>query len=1286
MFRQYINELKLEFKKYTKFMVPEQVRTPANEAFKLLSDQPSIFPIDTPQNPIVAAFFQVLENKKTCKTSSSLIDVICDCLRIDAITGSALSMVLRKLELISDIDDETKLKIINFTTTIIVKHFLDLDILQSILSLSSTLCTSQSDLVSTSALASVNQSLSLFLTFAEKNQDNLSATNKRDIDLFYSMAENNSMSFPIHIHKIIYLILRDFVLISTGEQPKWLRINNLQSNISYTILQSIISGHSKLLKSNDNFMKLISSALSSSYTSQAPLSFCIVAIESFIDKIPNVCASIFSSFVRDLRIDSPKLRNSLIFFRIFILRNSSVAVDFFLKCDQNAYMLSKMLSSFKILIDGHDEFTRIDLSLAPKSLDWVPPNPVNSPADKVSNSALSSPTSNSQNISLASPGNLNQTNSGFSVHATNSTNASPLIPLSNSSFRKSTSDIPYEVEMYSSTGHFKSQPSLLFDPIFCVSAPIEITVFFVVSCYKAANPALKSLVSATWSDILFIIQIASTIVTGKCCYILMQGLHSLMVLTSELRLDGARGSVIGTFCNILVSPEGPDADEIKRIAYLTVSSLVETTPAVFDNHWSIIINALSDFYWIPQSFDFTRDLSLKSIVEMLKSFLSLKDEEESTIEWSFSLFSNIILTNLSQFKSIWSEIEEDFLLCITNSEAQYIASNSFFTILTDGFNENSEKQLCITIDKLLDKNCLDNEIIGVLIERIHSILSQNGRIIHEGWPPLLKALHPQHFGDDPDLMNAAFRCLQFICSDILISLDSDMQILIINLTIAFAEQKTDINISLSALGLLWNLTSVAQSSDMWITILKQSYPLIGDPRNDVSICAVNTFFSLLVSNSQNLSKEVFKFLAVNVDNIIDILIENRPECENAQMSAFHELAHCARNLYTQIDSVIDDQERIWDRVIKEHEKFILRSTKSEVVISSMLFYEEIFQCTHFSEALFITTFDSLDRLMSHFIKTENSNSPIYGTIGKMMKCSLSAQKEIMNVTFLKRWLKIIETLICELDSGPCLPPTAHMSLDALDTLFPLDEEMTYLLYESIVRIANYEPKQERDPSESNRMTEIAVDHLCRICREKVPKKILSKLFIMSKTLFKRKEARKLILDFVSNDIPVDDDLVESVCNSLMELGKSDTFVTLKTANSVLKLFSRVSNETKLEYINYYSKCYQALFGLWKIFLDPTSTDFDLETAKLCTLKVIDSIEMFLDQEKNDDETIIDVLNFVSDTPTLSTCFTESNDASNQFYHILRFLPKVSDLVFTNNSDVKQLVRKIILIVSNTLNR
>lgn len=1181
---QYLSELKTEMKKFSTFMNPESVRNPANDAVRHLSDENICLPIDDPRDSIVIAFILILDNKKTNKTVAPLIGTICNCLKAEVITGNAMSTIIRKLEIFNEIDEDTALKIIQFSTLIVGHHFLEMHIFQSILSLILSYCASYNSLVSTSAIAAADQIIGSFLEFARDKNDTLTAVNKRDIDLCFSMSCDKSISFDNHIFKVTYLVIRDLVRLAIGQSALWVRVKSLPNKVAYGIIENIINQHLSILIASEHFERLVSDAIKASYSQNAPLSFCVTSMENFMGLMPDACASMFKCFLDDLKRRSSQLINGLLFYRVFLMDDASYVVDFCLKCDRNANLLTTLISSLRELfeeeIDNH-QIDHISLSLKKVSPEYVPNN----------------------------------------------------------------------------------------TKLFCISAPIEITVFIIRSCYKAASSALKVLVSHTWADVLLVIQLAASVVTGSCCYSLMQGLHSLILLTNELMLDDARGSAVAAFCTILVSPKGPEADEVKKVAFETVISAIETGPTSFKGHWTKILTALSEFLWVPTNYDFTINMPTDQLIEFLLALFSINDGAVKTREWSMLFIVNGLIVNIKRFEQVWPSIEGSFCLLLENEETQEPSLNAFFKLLREGFTKESEQSLCETLKVLFSGKKFVEETRSQILEEIHFLLSQYSEIISKGWIALLDALSPNNFIEEEEIMNSAFRCVQIICNDILFSLTENTQSQIISLIVEFASQTTDINISLSAFGLLWNAASCAKTLEMWKLIFQKTAPLISDPRTDVSTCAINTFCSLIISNSKALSKDIYQYLANDLFvQIIDSLIHQTEPNEATIQLAFHELAHCGRNLWDNFKEVEIFPDQLWRKMISEHEVFIMKCKKRDIIVASFLFYEELFENHNLSNDIFILLFDSLDRLTDFFIENYSANSPLFGSFGRLLRVAIPATKEILTVEMLKRWIKISEHLIFDLDCDGFLPPTAHKSLDSFVLLFPLPDEMIILIYESFIKIAS-------KPNASQRLIQIVVEHLCDICETKVEDRLLSTLFMMSTSLFKEKEARRLLLDFVSKDILIDDSMVEDVSRSLMALGESDSELNLKTAQSVLKMFLKLQDQSKLKFVECYGNCYLALEELWTNFLDPSSKKYDEGTAKLLTLTVVEKVGTIL--MTSDDDLTIRILNFFEYAKTNGELF----EKNQHFAHLFILLPKLADLVMHPNTSIRQLIRNILIIIA-----
>lgn len=1174
---QYVSDLKLEFKKFSGFMNPEPVRGPATDAMKFLSNPDICLPIDSAANPIITAFAMIMENKKTCKISGPLVNTVSDCIKSEVIAGDALSSIIRRFEAcLSEIDDENAIKIIQLSTRIVSNHFLDIHIFQSILSLILEFCLGK-ELISTTAIAAADQILDSFLEFAETKSDTLSPDNKRDIDLCFSMSCDNSVTFNKHMDKLVYLVLRDIIRLCCKQGCLMLKIQSLPTDASYTLVNNVLVKHSTYLTSSVHFKRLITDAMKNAH--DAPLSFCVDCIDQYMETLPAAASYLFSAFLNDLEPESSKLERSLLFFRVLLLKNTTIIVRFCLNCDQNASILSKLMTTLRNLVNVFLK-DRIELSLMSKTFDTY-----------IVNKA---------------------------------------------------------------------------------STPIEIAVFFVHSCYKAANSALKVLLSKIWPDVLVIISDAAAFVNSQFCYILMQALHSMVVLSHELMLDDARGSAIGSFCTILVAPKGLDADEVRKVAFETVTSAIESSTPAFRGHWSKIMTALSEFKWNPASYAFTTGLTLNHTNEIVVALVCVNDGNILTRQWALNFVVDVMIANMSRFSQLWAAVEANLQQLYEDDISTQAMLNMMIRLIHDGFTKQSEQSICQTLDRLFNKETnLSVETRSSLLEQIRLMLTEAGVILDQGWSSLISAINPNNFEDEENVLNIAFRCVQIICNDLMFSLQEVTQGQIIKLVFEFAGQKTDINVSLTAFGLLWNVVSIAKTIEMWKLIFTRMSQLIADPRNDVSLCAVNTFFSLIVSNSNALPEEIFEYLAGELFNqIIDYLVEPRDESAATQQLAFHEIAHCGRNLWDKFKSVESFSFELWKRMIAEHLNFMKRCQKREVVVQAFQFYEEVFQCEELCHDLQIQLFDSLDDLSHFLIEREGINSVLFGKFGQLIRSVVPTQKSRLTKEFLDRWIVIIERLIFEIDSGEFLPPTAHKTLDALSLLFPLPMELTLPIYESLVKLAS--------SKKNARLTEVAIEHICDITENKVPNEFLPTLFIMSTQLFSMKQARRLLLDFVERDIQIKDEMVDHVCQSLIKLGQSDSELKEKTGNSVLKLFLRVTNDRKTQIIEVYKDCYQTMKTAWARYFDPTSEEFDKESAELCLKKATENIGHLL-PECSLEEQILDILQFLFDAQSLSNIY--DNNDQKLHYHLFVLLPSFADLVLHPSNDVRTKIREILLLIS-----
>jgi hypothetical protein len=182
----------------------------------------------------------------------------------------------------------------------------------------------------------------------------------------------------------------------------------------------------------------------------------------------------------------------------------------------------------------------------------------------------------------------------------------------------------------------------------------------------------------------------------------------------------------------------------------------------------------------------------------------------------------------------------------------------------------------------------DYDVRSAGYQTLNQILESSGHSLEVGWQTIfgmlntvtrespnattsLKRSDPQssvassirpvaaHKGD-ANLVRITFPSLSIICSDFLSSLDKDAMRQCISCLGCFGRQKEDVNISLSAIGLLWAVSDAVQAEhkDLWLYLLTQLLELGRDARLEVRSSAMQTLFRCIELYGANLDAELWE--------------------------------------------------------------------------------------------------------------------------------------------------------------------------------------------------------------------------------------------------------------------------------------------------------------------------------------------------------------------------------------------------------------------------------------------
>ena len=170
-------------------------------------------------------------------------------------------------------------------------------------------------------------------------------------------------------------------------------------------------------------------------------------------------------------------------------------------------------------------------------------------------------------------------------------------------------------------------------------------------------------------------------------------------------------------------------------------------------------------------------------------------------------------------------------------------------------------------------------------QTLNRILESSGHSLEVGWgtifgmldavcqdPTSLKPAESQtavtpnsrmsaHFSKgDANLVRMAFPSLNLICTDFLSSLDPDAMRRCIACLGCFGRQREDVNITLAAVGLMWNVLDAVQADyqDLWLHLLIELLELGRDSRLEVRSSATQTLFRCVELYGSNLSPSLWE--------------------------------------------------------------------------------------------------------------------------------------------------------------------------------------------------------------------------------------------------------------------------------------------------------------------------------------------------------------------------------------------------------------------------------------------
>ncbi|CAH2044565.1 unnamed protein product, partial [Thlaspi arvense] len=312
-------------------------------------------------------------------------------------------------------------------------------------------------------------------------------------------------------------------------------------------------------------------------------------------------------------------------------------------------------------------------------------------------------------------------------------------------------------------------------------------------------------------------------------------------------------------------------------------------------------------------------LSHQSMIETSGSVLSASSKKIGSISFSVDRMISILVNNLHRVEPLWEQVVGHFLELAEHSNqnlrnmALDALDQSICAVLgSEQFGEDPPKSRDASLDveskstELESVECAVLSSLRVLyfsaqkadvrvgsLKILLHVLERCGEKLYYSWPSILEMLRSVADASEKDVATLGFQSLRVIMSDGLPTLPEDCLHVCIDVTGAYSAQKTDLNVSLTAIGLLWTLTDfIAKGLHHGSLVEKGSgfnnvdttpqqangeggeehmasssnrpdyeariQKLVDDERPEVRNSAVRTFFQILGSHGNKLSKSMWE--------------------------------------------------------------------------------------------------------------------------------------------------------------------------------------------------------------------------------------------------------------------------------------------------------------------------------------------------------------------------------------------------------------------------------------------
>ncbi|KAL9233252.1 hypothetical protein vseg_008273 [Gypsophila vaccaria] len=304
-------------------------------------------------------------------------------------------------------------------------------------------------------------------------------------------------------------------------------------------------------------------------------------------------------------------------------------------------------------------------------------------------------------------------------------------------------------------------------------------------------------------------------------------------------------------------------------------------------------------------------LSEQSLRGASSGFAPASTQKMGSISFSVERIICILVNNVHRVEALWDPVVSHFLELAENSNqhlrnmALDALDKSICAVLESQQLQDRVTPGCLSNSKHRQKNHASSELRSLehavmaplrilyfssqsfdvrsrTLKILLHVLEIHGEKLHDSWPDILDMLRSVACAPEKDLVTLGFQSLRVIMNDGLSAIPVDCLKICVDVTGAYSTQQTELNISLTAIGLLWTTTDFI-AKGLFLGVSKERETTSDEKEEAPVVKKVNGQDSLL----DNIERDE---LLTSIFSLLQTLgADERPEVRNAAIRTLFQI-------------------------------------------------------------------------------------------------------------------------------------------------------------------------------------------------------------------------------------------------------------------------------------------------------------------------------------------------------------------------------------------------------------